>query len=121
MLPTSISVTLFEREYVVKFPNAGQFIDVEVKKALLSQNQYNRLNNMRTQGANTALSLIEATAYFSILIPELEKDLNGFKNLFDLSMLEIKPLLKEYHGVFLPWYAQWLDILKDDAEPDSNS
>jgi hypothetical protein len=120
MLPTSIEITLFGKAYTVKFPNAGQFIDVEVKKALLSQNQYNRLNNMRTNGADTALSLIEATAYFSILIPQLEEDLNGFKNLFELSMIEIKPMLKAYRETFVPWYAQWLDILKDDAT-DSDS
>lgn len=111
----SITVKIQDNEYKVDFPTAGDMIDIEVRKSIMSRNQYFGLLNTSTVTSNFALDLIDTAATFSVLIPELMDDLN-VDSILDLSIPDSKELVDAYKEQFSPWYEQWLDVIKGSAE-----
>jgi len=115
----SVKIVLQGNDYIVKFPNVGQFIDIESKKALFSNRQYSALVTSNLVNSNHALDLIDAIAYFSTLIPELQKDLK-LANLFELDMLSAKELTDQYQKVFRPWFLKWREVLEIGAKDNGD-
>lgn len=111
----SITVKIQDNEYKVDFPTAGDMIDIEVRKSIMSRNQYFGLLNTSTVTSNFALDLIDTAATFSVLIPELMDDLN-VDSILDLSIPDSKELVDAYKEQFSPWYEEWLDVIKGSAE-----
>lgn len=111
----SITVKIEENEYTVEFPKVGDLIDIEIRKSLLSKNQYFGILSTGTVTANFALDMIDAASVFSVMIPELKEDLK-VKNLMELSPIDAKKIIKVYKKDFLPWYDGWLEAIKGDEE-----
>ena len=119
----AIVLKIEENSYEVKFPNNGQFINMEVKKSLLSNGQYDSLGFDTGYGSD-ARDFIDMICTFSVLCPQLLSDMN-VKNFLDLDMIETKKLYNQvYKKQFLPWYNQWLKILREldfEEESDGNN
>lgn len=113
----SITVNIQDNKYEVDFPTAGDMIDIEVRKSIMSRNQYFGLLNTSTVTSNFALDLIDTAATFSVLIPELMDDLN-VDSILDLSIPDSKELVDVYKEQFSPWYEQWLEVIKGGAEDE---
>lgn len=123
---TSKVITLFGNDYIVKFPNVGQLMDIESLKMALTNNNYSEWAFSGLKIHIFQLDVADAIAYLSVLIPELKNDL-GLKNWRELDALRSKKLVEEYKRTFIPWFKPLLDelTLPEDEQPkqeqDNNS
>lgn len=117
-LARSISVIIEGNTYQVNFPNMGGIIDIETRKLSFSFNKYPDLVKAQLISADLALDLIEMSAYLSVLIPDLIKDLR-VSSLFELDIFNAKKLVKINKSQILPWYHSWLKKLNEVDEENS--
>lgn len=111
MPSNSITITYEGNTYEVNFPNNGQFIDIEKMKAKMTDGFYSEMKNGSGNGFYASL-IVDMIATFSILCKELLNDLNT-KNIFQLNLIQTKPLLDIYKKDYLPWFDEWSQILSD--------
>jgi hypothetical protein len=122
MLSRSVKVTIGENSYDVNFPNNGQLIDIEGKKAALTNGLYAQIAAMNNSMSNRALDMVDCLAYFVTLIPDLSKNLQGIKNVLELTPEQSKPLLRAYKKEFLPWFEGWMkELLKEEEEEEKSN
>lgn len=112
-----LTIKIKTNSYIVKFPTVGQFSDIEVRKQLYSGGHYGAMVATLTTQSQLALDIIDTQAYFSILIPDLIKDLN-VKSLRDIDLLDFEEFRKVYRDVFAPWMEEWEEALKIVDEPN---
>lgn len=101
--------------YVVEFPNVGKFQAIESTKQVLSKGMYSSLLSTGTISSIEALDMIDMESYFSILLPQLIKDLkcDNF-SLLDLEdYIELKGIYMEQ---FIPWWNSILSLLNPKKE-----
>lgn len=109
-----VTINFKGNDYKVKFPNSGQFVDIELSKSSISSNGYTGLFSS-TISAEWARHYIDTVATFNVLIPQLSEDLNA-KSILSLEMTDSILLVKEYRKKFLPWYNEWMILLTGDDE-----
>lgn len=113
------------KDYTIKFPNVGQFMDIESFKIAYTNGKYvdMALSVLNIHILN--LDIADAISYFAILIPDLKKDLK-IENWRDIDMVLAKELSEIYKSQFIPWYKPILDDLygfdkkenKDDKQTE---
>jgi hypothetical protein len=96
--------------YTLKYPNTGQFIDIQTMKARITDENYGTLKASNDYGADYAKVLVDMIATYNILIPDLKKDLN-VTAILGLSLIESRQLLDPYIETYLPWITEYLDIV----------
>ena len=114
-LQKSVTISIRQNDYQVAFPNTGQFLDIRAMKSRL-------VDDIRGNESLDGLAILlgEMAATYSVLIPELKKDIN-VESVFKLSMVESKELLDTYTEVYKPFFDEWMNILmapkasKEDA------
>jgi len=104
-----------KREYVVKCPTNGQMIDVERLKAQYSGNNYGGILSIKTIGSNYALDMIDMNAYLRVFCKEMFEDMK-VESVFDIGVLDIKPLLKDFKEQFLPWINDIQNAMRNEKE-----
>jgi len=117
-LSKTVKVNIGEQSYEVKYPNIGELLDIETKKAALANNMYGSLSLMNNHNSVYALDLIDMLAYFITLIPKLKDNLQGYNSILELSPIEAKPLLKAYKEEFLPWFEEWDKVINSREEEE---
>lgn len=118
-LSKTVRIDIGDKPYEVSYPNIGQLIDIESKKAALANNLYGPISSMNNTFSNKALDIIDMLAFFITLIPDLKDNLQGIKSVLELSPQEAKPLMKAYKTQFLPWFEEWEKELQKDEEEES--
>lgn len=93
--------------YKLSFPNLGQYISIENRKAAMSLGNYDILD--RTPSGLIAKMNIDMVALFSVMVPDLGKDLNS-KTLLDLPLDKSNELFSIYVETILPWFNEWMAI-----------
>lgn len=126
----SIKIGNVDRNYKVKFPTVGQYIQVQSRQAELAtpitsqSTQYLNMIMKGTIASNTALDMVDMIAWFEICIPDLMKDTIGdIKSIEDLDIFDVKPLLEAYKNIFLPWKESWEKIfygVNDEEKKEDN-
>lgn len=111
------------KDYQVKFPTAGQLMDIESFKISYTNGKYidMALSGMKIHLFN--LDIADTISYFAILIPTLRTDL-GVENWRDIQIPLAKELVKIYKDQFIPWYKPIIDDLyefdkKDEKDGES--
>lgn len=117
-LQRTVKLSIQGNEYMVKFPNVKQIIDIEALKAAYSNNYYGSMIASGTVSAARALDYIDILSTFFILIPELREDLQGVESLEDLDPLKAAELRKVYRKQFQPWYDSWMKLIQDAEKED---
>lgn len=111
-------VKIGSNTYEVGFPNTGEFIDIEVLKAKISQENYSGLIFNPQSNAKYATLLVDMIAVFNVMIPELKNDLN-VKHILSMSMVESKQLVSAYQKQYMPFFESWIEVLnRQDEEPE---
>lgn len=108
-----ISIKIQGNTYIIKFPNVGQIIDIETRKAALSSGQYSRFAEVGTISSFMAKNYVDVIAVFSVLTPQLIKDLRK-ESLFDLTPQEMVELTEIYNKQYFPWYNEWMNLVSAD-------
>ena len=115
----SISVEIEGNLYQINYPNNGQLIDIEALKINLSKGTIDGLLFARTAGSQLAYLTVEMIATFTVLIPQLVKDMR-VDSFLDLTPLETKGLLKVFQAEYHPWFKEWYEYINEDFIKDEN-
>jgi len=97
--------------YKIDFPNVGKFIDIQVLETRLSQGQAKNLI-FGTGDQIDAFLYITTYAHFSVLCPEMFKDLK-VNSILDLSFEEYEQLVQIYLKEIQPWIRGVKDAIKE--------
>lgn len=92
------------REYHIECPTNGQMLEVERLKALYSNNNYSGILASRSVGSNYALDMIDMNSYLKVFCEDIFSD-DGLKveSVFQLGLLDVKPLYNDFLEQFIPW------------------
>lgn len=113
---TTIEFKIKDNTYTAKYPNNGQFIDIETAKARMAGDTYGAIADSRMTSAQIARHTIDMIAFLTICGPaQLKKDLN-VDSFSDLDMIYSKELFKVYLTIILPWLIEWEQVLNADEE-----
>lgn len=104
-LPKSVSISTSGNKYDVKFPNTGQYLDIQNIKSRLTSDL-----TLNDAYSSYAYMMAEMIATYTVMIPELKKDLN-VDSISKLSLFETKELLDSYNDVYKPFFDKWMAIL----------
>lgn len=107
-----LSLKINDSSFEIKFPNNGQFIDIEARKAFLSKNQYNGIVGGSSINSIIAQNLVDAIATFEQLIPDFVRSLN-VSSLRDLDLEYSRVIIKAYREQYEPWMNEWLAYISD--------
>jgi hypothetical protein len=99
----SIKLKVTGKEYLVKFPNVGDILNIESLKSALTNGQYGDLVRMNTRSSNEALDIADTLATFSVLIPEIKETFN-VKTYTELDPFTAKKLVNVYKKQYFPWF-----------------
>lgn len=115
-LPSNqIKVTIGQNPYEIKFPTNGQLIDIERMKIQLTNGTHKDML-FGSGNSQQAYFLVEAIATFTILLPNLNKDLT-VSNLLELNPYQSKSILEAYEKTYFPWMQEWNKVL-NPSEPE---
>ncbi|MEO6682380.1 MAG: hypothetical protein ABIN48_06100 [Ginsengibacter sp.] len=119
-----IVVNVLGNDYIAKFPNVGQLMDIESMKMALTNNNYTTMAFSGLKVHVFQLDLADAISYFAILIPDLRDNLE-IKNWRELDTIRAKKIVESYKKSFLPWFKPLLDDLtkieEDEPEADKSA
>lgn len=120
IIPDSkITLNIEGNSYVVNFPKNRDFIKIEAEKSRLSEGEYSSLSYRSDNSGFLAKLVIDTTATFSVLIPNLIKDLN-VRSYMDLDLLQQNRLTLVYLEQFYPWYSSWITLLSNPSKIEEN-
>lgn len=111
----SVKLTVKNNVYNVDYPNTGQQIDIELLKAKIADGNYDALRFSNNPLFQLQADKIDMIATFSILVPDLRKDLN-VKSFFQLDEAASDELLQVYSQQFIPWYIKLKEAVKNPKE-----
>lgn len=117
-MQTSKFIKIMNQLFEVSYPNVGQKLQIENVKLLLTDNNYGDLARSRHTTALELLDLVDAVAYFSILIPEIKSTLN-LADFLNMDAKRSKAYVKAFKKEFTPWFdAIEEELNKEDSEED---
>ena len=105
------TIKIKENEYEVPFPNNGQLQDIEFLKVQLSKGKYGEMFRTETMDSLFALDAIDMEAYFSVLIPNLKKDLK-VDSIRDLGVKDTLELISIFREQLIPFINNWREIIQ---------
>jgi len=113
MLNPKISFKIEDNTYSVAFPNVGELMEIETMRFALTNNTYTSLATSPLRSAIYICDLVDMIAFFTVMVPELKKDLvvNSFS---ELEPSKAKIFLKAYKSTIQPWYSNIFKQLFDD-------
>lgn len=100
------------QEYTMEIPTAGQLIQIERQKSVLTGGNYGGIMANRTVGSEHALDIVDMTAYLSVLCPDLFASLK-VDSLMDLDIFDMKQLHEVWTEDCVPWINEWQEVLRE--------
>ena len=101
--------------YKIKFPNVGEYIDIQTMKMSLSRNQYGSMERAFLPSMQRALNMVDIESILTVLCPDLVKNLvpEGFSK---LGLKDYKELEGAYSEQIVPWWKEIEDIFTPEKE-----
>ena len=109
-----------EKQFIAKFPNVGQIIDLESLKQALTSNRYGQMASSGIASMYNALDLVDAIAFFQVVVPEVAKYYD-IRNYTLLQVDKIKELLDAYQTDIKPWYDKTMLELRGISTDDGGT
>ena len=112
-LADQITITIDGNDYVAKFPHVGEEVRIEALKELYSNKTYSSLLQNLTKSSQRVLDIVDMMAYFTVMIPDLQEDLDvkNVKTFNDLPQIKAIPLVNAYKQQLRPWLDDWYTLL----------
>lgn len=106
-----------EQIVTARFPNVRTFINIESRKAQLSDGQYLNMFRSGFIGAHKALDMIDAVANLEAFCGEGLKKImkDGVDNILDLSVDDFEVIIDIYQNDLKPWIDGWMRVLKEPS------
>ncbi len=103
--------------YTLKFPNVGEYMDIENMRIALTNGAYTDMLRTGLKSAHFAVDLVDAMSILYVLAPTLRTDLS-VSNYNDLDLFLAKKVVKAYKEQIKPWFDKIMDeLLKDEDVP----
>jgi hypothetical protein len=113
-LSRSVEIKVQGNTYTLNMPNNRQLIAIEAMKARLSLGTYDSMMiNSQSMGSQNALNLVDMIANFTVLAPDILKDLKV--DISELNIMDSLVILKIYMEKIQPWVLGWQKLLNDVA------
>jgi hypothetical protein len=112
-MATELKFEVKGNTYTIKVPTPGDMIDVERRKMVLSGGYYGEMMRTSTISAQESLMLVDIQSHFSVLCPELIKDLKC-EDLGSMDIDDYKMLKEAYTKEFVPWWNSWLKLFRGE-------
>jgi hypothetical protein len=100
-----LTVEVDGKFHSINFPNVGQILKIRSLSLALSSNHYTQFVDSDMKIDNWTLLAIDTIATFSVLLPEIQKQLS--KDFLQMSPIEMNKFIKVYKGFYIPWYEYW--------------
>lgn len=120
LLERKKTFTIEGHVYEVEFPSTGGLMNIEIIKAQLSNGQYEIIASNSSTASQYSKFLIDMISVFSVLFPDLKKDMN-VKSIRDLDVIHSKKLLKIYLDQVLPWFNEFIIMLSTEDETEEKT
>lgn len=118
MKQKTIQFTLEGNKYDAKFPNVGQYLDIENMKMALTNNSYSDMIRSGLKTSYFAIDLVDSLSFLYVMVPTLREDLN-VRNYNDLDPFMAKKIVKVYKAQIKPWYDDLMtELLKEEDIPE---
>lgn len=117
MIKDEVTIEIKGHSYPVKFPNVGQFYQIEAMKQNLSRGFYNSMVMSPSAMAQHALDMIDIEAAIAVLCPKLIEDMK-VKNFSELDVRDYKLIRDEYFKTVVPFFKEITDLLKGEESDD---
>ena len=102
--------TVKGNQYSLKFPNIGQYLDVESLRMRLSDGTYQSMLRSNLVSSGIAMDMIDMISTLTILCPQLLKDMKS-STILDLDIMEANELLTVYKKDVSTWVDSWMKLL----------
>lgn len=103
MINYNVEVKLNGNQYTVPFPNAGQLLEIESMKILLTGGTYGQLARSEHKTATEMLDLVDAVAYFHVLIPAF-KNVLPIEKFAETDAVMSAKVRKAFVNVYYPFF-----------------
>lgn len=113
--PRELSIKVEDNSYVIKYPNTGQFLQIESMKISLTQDKYNSMVTGSTVSSQMARYTTDMIAFLSVCCPQMKKDLK-VDTFSELDAIANKKILSIYIKTILPWLFEWEELLNAEDE-----
>ncbi len=113
----SITFKVKENDYTINYPDTGGLMEIEIFKTSLSRGAYETISKTSTISSDYVRFMIDMIALFSVLCPNLKKDLK-VETFSQLAVIDSKMLLGVYIKSILPWWSEWEKVLNSPFEED---
>lgn len=113
------TITIRGDQFTLDITNfkVGDLIAIEAEKQRLSKSTYYELATTWFKNTVNAANLIDMIATLRVLLPEVEKGLEGIP--FEkLNIIDSRELLKIYVSEISPWYMSWMEEFNTPFEDD---
>lgn len=110
-------ITVGDKSYTVNYPNVGEILQIESLKLLYSNNTYGALVKSGHTTANDLLNLVDAMSYFSVLAPEMIKDLK-IEDFSKAGPKQQKMITKAFIEYWTWYRAMNEELNKEDTKED---
>lgn len=107
-----------ENEYPINYPTTGQFLDIEIEKAMTSKGSYRLLIETNTISSNRALDLIDTYCFLKVTCPSLMKDIKAESGFMGLDQADAIELQKAYSEQINPWLLEWNKVLSSPPQKE---
>lgn len=115
MAQDEVKIEIKGHSYPVKFPNVGQFYQIEAMKQSLSRGFYNSMILSASAATQQALDMIDIEAAIVVLCPKMIEDLK-VKNFSELDIRDYKIIRDEYFKTIAPFFKEISDLLKGTSD-----
>jgi hypothetical protein len=115
VLQKNLVFKLDKNQYELKFPNVGQYMDIENMRIGLTNGAYTEMLRTGLKSSYFNIDLVDAISILYVLVPNLRNDLN-VTNYNELDVFMAKKIEKAYKNEIKPWYDSLMDKLLADEE-----
>lgn len=121
-METTKKFKIGQKEFIAKFPNVGQMLDMESLKQALTNNRYGAMAASKIISMYKALDTVDAIAFLQVCVPEVAKYFS-IESYIALSQDKIKVYVDAYNEQIKPWFEQLMKELENpmsdgDGKPE---
>lgn len=113
------SFKIGEHQFIAKFPNVGQIIDIESYKQGLTNGRYGQMAASGIRSQYYALDLIDAIVFFQVMVPEVGKYFD-ISNYASIPLDKAKKFIEVYQAEIKPWFEKTMDELRSVNADDGS-
>lgn len=124
MIEREVAINYKGKNFIIKFPNVGQMIDIESMKNALTGGKYGSFAASGIKSMYFVLDIVDTIAFLTVMCPKLRNFVTEEEDEVDYTQMKpetVKELIDIYKKDILPWYSKILEQLYSSANESIES